>query len=204
MPVIDDSAIAAAITLTEAKAQCRISGTDEDTHLGELIAAATEACEAETGLVLIQRTLRLELDAWPFYPHESGLDRVAIWLPRAPVQSITTFTYVDTAGTTVELVDGTDYEMQIAKRITKLVPAYGQSWPAIRSGLPGAIKVTFVAGYGEETTDIPAMLRHGIRMRLASYYRNAEDEVTGVSVAKFEESSRSIFDKFGLSFLGEK
>ena len=53
------------ITLTEAKAQCRVDGTAEDALLTIYIQAAREQCERLIGRKLITQTVEQRLDAFP-------------------------------------------------------------------------------------------------------------------------------------------
>lgn len=183
------------VTLTEAKAQCSITSTDHDTLLGDCIADSRSDCETETGRSLITQTLRLELEAWPCYPHEYGVDRFAIWLPRPPVASVTSVKYLDTSGTEITMVENTDYIVQISDPITRIVPGYGVPWPAVRADHPAAIKIVYVAGWTSSTT-VPPGLRRGIRMRLAHYFMNRSDEISGESTAKFLSASEKEFAKY--------
>lgn len=172
------------VSLAEVKAQCRIDGTAEDTHLAGLITKARRRCESFTGRSLITQTRRIELDCWP----RDGV----IFLPRGPVQSISSFTYVDTGGTTQTLTEGTHYEKQITDESARLIPAYGTVWPAVRQTL-GPIKVTYVCGYGDEGSDVEPDLRHGILSLIESYDRNRGDEVSNATFSKLSTASEYLF-----------
>jgi len=68
------------VTLTEAKAHCRVDSTDDDTLLTSLIAAATNAVGEQVGL-------RLGEEAWT-WSIARPVSRT-LYLPKAPVRAIT-------------------------------------------------------------------------------------------------------------------
>jgi len=57
-------------------------------------------------------------------------------------------------------------------------PAYGKTWPAIRSGLYDAVKVEFTAGYGA-ASDVPEDLKHAVLFMIAHLYEMREPVVAG-------------------------
>ena len=61
--------------------------------------------------------------------------------------------------------------------------ADGESWPAV-SDNPQAVVITFVAGYGTGTTDVPEGIRLAIRMLTSHWYESREPIVIGTIVAK--------------------
>ncbi len=61
------------VTLAEVRQFLRLDDDSEDTLLTGLIKAARETLEVQTGLALINQTLRLYLDSWP----TSGVVRIA-------------------------------------------------------------------------------------------------------------------------------
>src|SRR5688572_20333616 len=78
------------VTLAEVKDVCRVSDSAFDTQLTSFALAARRWCEEFTRLALINQTWDLTLDAWP----------KRIVLPRPPVSSVTSVTYVDGNGDT--------------------------------------------------------------------------------------------------------
>ena len=76
--------VAEPVTLAEAKAFLRLTGTSEDELVAGLIRAAREDVERSTGLALIAQTWRLVLDALP--------SDDAVCLMRGPVQAVLSVT----------------------------------------------------------------------------------------------------------------
>src|SRR5688500_7412341 len=85
------------ITLPEAKMHCRAMEIDEDALLTSLVTAATSWAESYTRRAFVTQTWDLKLES--FYDCDYYRDG-AVWLPKAPVASITSITYVDSNGTT--------------------------------------------------------------------------------------------------------
>lgn len=150
------------ISLDDAKAHVRASDYDEDDdYLTALVEAAASHIEGPTGVgrVMVTQTWRGTLDSLPS----------SFSIPLGPVQSITSITYVDQAGET-QTVPPADYHTDF-DRHPALVAFFKR--PTDVANVPGAVKVTFVAGYGEPA-DVPAMVRHAARLLVGSWFKNRE------------------------------
>lgn len=145
------------------KLQARIDSTAEDALLAIYIQAAREACEQIIGRPLITQTIARVSDDWP--------DDDDIELLRAPVQSITSITYLDadgasqTASTALYTLDNADEHG----------PAWvllqdGQTWPTL-GDYGNAVTVTFVAGYGAASS-VPAAIKQWILLAVAHMFEN--------------------------------
>jgi uncharacterized phiE125 gp8 family phage protein len=146
------------ISLAELKAQVRYFEPDEDALLAGYIRSATDHIEATTGLRLITQTWAYSVDGFPCRSWEPGYIR----LPIAPVQAITSISYLNTAGTPTVLAPGI-YSFR-GDRIT-LAP--NATWPSIWYGLD-VITIEFTVGYGPDHNYVPESLRHAIAL-LAAY-----------------------------------
>jgi uncharacterized phiE125 gp8 family phage protein len=118
--------------------------TTFDTELGGYIAGARADAEAITGTRLITQCVELRADCFADLLH----------LPIGPVQSISSFTYLDAAGVVQTLVEDTDFELFGAGLEQGLRPMFGGTWPAgaIRAS---SIVVTVAVGYGAAGTALP-------------------------------------------------
>lgn len=153
------------VSLAEAKAHCRISGSDEDGLLAGYLMAARSHAETYLGRALATQTLQLALDGdWP-------CDRIA--LPRPPLQSVTSITYSDTAGATQTLA-ADQYRVDSTAHQGFIERAYGVTWPAVRDQAR-TIVVTYVAGY----TQIPEPIRAAILLLVGHFYENREAVIVG-------------------------
>lgn len=156
------------ISLTEAKSQCHVDGTDEDTLLTMFIVAARRAAEQRTGRALINQTWELALDEWG--------DEIALAYP--PVSSITSVKYLDTAGVE-QTLSNTVYALDTYGMEHVLRLAYNQSWPSVRE-TENTIKIRYVAGYGT-ASDVPADIKAWMLLAIGTMYANRESASQGAS-----------------------
>lgn len=133
------------ISVAEAKRHLRVTGTDEDTHIKTLIRAATAHVEALTRRALVTRTAVMRMDAFP-----SG----AIEVPLAPLRSVTSIAYIDTAGDS-QTWAASKYDVDVRSRPGRIEPAYGEVYPSTRDDM-NAVTVTFVCGHATLFTVVAA------------------------------------------------
>ncbi len=156
------------VTRTEAKAHLRVDFSDDDDLIDNLITAAREYCEAFTNRRFITETKTYKLDVFPAGD--------LIELPCAPVQSpITSIAYVDVNGTT-QTFSSASYSLRNDRAKGEVVLGYGYSWPTTRDQ-PAAVTITYVAGYGDLTTDVPEAIRAAIKLLVADMYEHREAQV---------------------------
>lgn len=191
-------------TLDETKKALRIENyDDEDALLLDYITAARERVETETYRQLIDATWELRMDAWPvpgaapfgfgWAPGTFGLGYQSSWfpgwpadyqvgtdfldIPRAPLGSITSITYVDLTGTT-QTWDPSQYDVDAPVgprgQRGRVAPKYGIAWPAARYQM-NAIVVRFVAGYGATADAVPRQLKRAMFLIIGEMFENRED-----------------------------
>lgn len=142
------------VSLADAKSHMRVTTTDENDLITALIVAARFHIEAATGRQMITASWEWSLPCFPSH------DTFAVPLP--PLQSVTHIKYTDSNGDEQTLAD-TVYDVDIVSRRGRIGLAYGQSWPSIRNDM-NAVRITFVAGYGDAASDIPANLIHAHKL----------------------------------------
>ena len=151
------------ISLDDAKAHVGASDYDEvDDLLTSLVEAATDFIEGPSGagVAMVTQTWRATLDHLPS----------SFAIPLGPVQSITSITYVDRDGQT-QTIDPTDYHTDFDRH--PALVAFIKDRPTDLARVPGAVKVTFVAGYGDPA-DTPAKARHAARLLIGSWFKTRE------------------------------
>lgn len=174
------------ISLAEAKAHLRITGTDEDSLITALVAAATEHFDGRTGILgraIMAQTWRLEA-AGPV------CGKIAIDMP--DVTSIDSVTYLSSG---VETTWGSsEYRLGANGALSFVEPASGTSWPAA-DDREDAFRVTFVAGWAD-TGSVPAPIKSAVLLLVGQLYRLGErnlflarEEVPGVMTRQFVVSS---------------
>jgi len=166
MMLIEETAPAAeALPVAALRGHLRLaSGFDgpddaaETAALTGFLRAAIATIEARTGKVLLKRRFRMQLDDWR--------DRLGQSLPLAPVHSVEK----------IEIDDGSGTVTVLAAEGWRLVPD-GQRPVILPTGviLPhvprrGSVTVTFVAGFGDTWTQVPADLAQAVILLAARYY----------------------------------
>ena len=155
------------VTLAEAKAQCRVDGSDENFLITAYIHAATEAAEQIAGRAIMPQIWQLTHDGMPAF----------FELTRPNVLSIVSLTYIDTNGI-MQTLPSTNYALDDADDIgfAYVVPAWGVSWPATGGQMNSAV-LTYQAGYAS-AAQVPASVKAWVLLMTASLYANRELEGT--------------------------
>lgn len=151
------------LTLPELKHQCAIHGGEHDTYLMRLMQAATAAAERHTGRAFLTQTWRLTLDRFPL--HE-------IRLPRPPLSSVTSIVYTDEDGDEQTLTSSL-YVVAADSHPGRITPVQNEVWPSTYLE-PESVRVTYVAGYGDDPEDVPEEARQAVAMMAADWFRNRE------------------------------
>ena len=136
----------------------------QDGLLEGFLRSALAAIEARTGKALIERTFSWSVTRWR--------DGVEQGLPIAPISAIVDVSVTDVAGAET-VVDPTRYTLRPDMQRPVLVARSG-CLPAISQG--GAVKVSMLAGFGPEWSDLPADLSQAVLL-LASHYYEYRHEV---------------------------
>lgn len=163
------------LTLAEAKAHCRVDVSDDDTLITALIEAARQTAETYTHRAIPAQTWDLKLDS--FYDRDFYADG-SIWLPKPPVSSVTSVTYLDGAGDSQTWTATTGWLSDLPTgpwaRRARIYPAYGVSWPTTYRQT-NAIAIRFVAGY----TTVPEAIKAGMKLLIGHWYQNREAAIVG-------------------------
>lgn len=152
---------AAALTLEQLRRHCRIdppdSANEADDDLEAGLAAATAYAQHYTGISIGSQTLELALDEFP----AAGMQ-----LPQGPVTSITSVSYVDTAGDT-QTLSSSLYSLDDYSCPQWLLPAVDTDWPDTYA-TANAVKVRYVAGAGT----LDAAVGQALRLLVGLYFDN--------------------------------
>ena len=151
------------VTLSEAKAHCRVDTSDDDTYISTLITAAREWCEQYLDRSLIHQQYVMRLDA---FPHE-------IELPRPPMATSGTTTAVTLTYTlgddSTATLSATEYRVDRNSTPGVVRQLRAGTWPANLDD-QNAISVTWWAGYGASGSSVPAAIKHAILMLVSHWY----------------------------------
>jgi uncharacterized phiE125 gp8 family phage protein len=165
--VILTPAVSPALELDKVKEHAKISDSDSDSYLLSLIEVVTNTAEQITGRDLINKTYKGFLDCFPACSTRS------IEIRKSKLQSITSIQYlVDNVLTTLP---SANYYITESNNFSTINLVDGESWPNNVDRRKQAIVITFVAGYGDDSCDIPASLKQAMLSNVASLFDNAGD-----------------------------
>ncbi len=141
------------VTTAEAKSQARVDSSAEDTLIADYNTAARQLVEQYTGTRLVSQTVDFRGSAFA--------DLAA--LPVAPIISVTSVKYLDSAGAEQTLSTNV-YEAVTTGLVPSIRLKVGQSWPSPRDAVD-AVRVVAVAGYAT----VPEPIRHAIMLTVAKW-----------------------------------
>lgn len=192
------------VSLQDAKDHLRVTWSTDDAQITRKLAAARRYCEVVARTTFVDTVFDLVEDSFPFsggymnrqvrqfYGQFSGgtgsvapltlaLNCGGISLPRGPVESVTSITYLDPNGNTVVL-DPSQYDVTTGNP-GRVAPAFGKVWPVTLPQI-GAVRVRFVAGYGPDATTVPENVQEAVLLYLGFLYENRESAVQGTAPAE--------------------
>jgi len=152
------------VTLEEAKLHLRVDGTEEDSLIAALIAAARQKAEEYTRMAFITQTWELAVDT------ACGV----LYLPRPPVQAVEAVTLDG------EVVAPENYALVDPEVLHVKMPLYAVN--------PGGVVIRYRAGYGNALADVPQSIRQAILMLLAHMYEAREGQAPQV---EYEAQARA-------------
>lgn len=151
------------ISLTEAKLQLRVSGSEEDEFITSLIVAAREHAENHMNRSLITQT-------WDYY-----LDYFSnvMMIQKSPVASITSIKYQDEDNAEQTLAS-TYYDADLVSEPARVTLAYGKDWPDTYNKT-NAVVMRLVTGYGLAVS-VPSQIKQGMYLYITYLYEHRGDE----------------------------
>lgn len=175
------------LTLTQAKKQVELAAADasHDTHLTRLIKTARIVTEHYCRAAWITQSWTLTLDRFP---------TTTIVVPRGPLQSVTSISYVDSDGNGQTLSSGV-YRVGTGTRPGRIELAYNQSWPTTRSVIE-AVTVVYVAGYGAAASNVPGPVVDAMLMLIDHWFNHRGPVLVGSSSLELPWSVRALLDPY--------
>jgi uncharacterized phiE125 gp8 family phage protein len=157
------------VDLADMKAHLGVTFDSDDALIEAKIKAARQHVERFAGIAMVEQTLKAVLDGFPCGP---------LQLPRPPLIDVLSVVYLDPVLETQTLAPSA-YTVRGAGATGHLVAA---AWP-MTEPVPGAVEITFRAGYGDDADAVPEPLREAVRRLAADLYENREASLVGVSGA---------------------
>lgn len=154
--------VARPVTIEDARLHLDLDDNYYDSQLDILIDVARRRVEQDTRRSLITQTHVLSMDTFP----SNGI----IELPTAPVQSVTSVTYVDTNDATQTLSAST-YSVDSNNTPSRIVINDDESFPTVRAHYDD-IKVTYVSGYGSTVASVDPVAKFAILMLVSHLFNS--------------------------------
>lgn len=164
------------LTLTEAKLYLRVDSTTENSLITGMIVAARQWVETYTRRALITQT-------WDFR-YQSFMDtREPLILPKAPLQSVTSITYLDEDGVSQTLASS-NYTVRTLSGATAgrgyIELNDDVSLPSLYTDAIAPVIVRAVCGYGV-AVDVPDGIKMAIYLMLGDLYEQRQETMMSVS-----------------------
>jgi uncharacterized phiE125 gp8 family phage protein len=154
------------VCVDDVKNDLRIDFPDDDGIIGENIQAARQYIEEQ--LIWQAMLTQTAVDKFDNFGGEFALH----W---APVQTITSIVYLDGNGDSQTL--STDvYELAYDNGEGIVRTKDGQVWPTTQLH-QDSVTITYVAGFGDDPSDVPVSIRKAIRVLAGSWYLNPDGSV---------------------------
>jgi uncharacterized phiE125 gp8 family phage protein len=162
--IVTDEPAVEPVLVEDVKDQLRLDGTADDTMIESLIIASRQATENVLKKKLISTGVR------------AGYDRFTplFYLPLAPVISIDSITYIDSAGDQ-QTLDSSYYTTDLESEPARIMLAEGSSYPETNLQ-PGAVKVNYTVGYGTSSGTVPSPCKQAIISTVIDLYEHPEME----------------------------
>lgn len=176
------------ITVTDVEDWLRIDPEDsQGAVIALLITEARERFERVTGRALLTQTWRLTLPCFP----------AMIELPRPPAASVTSITYVDTAGNTQTLSTAA-YRLVTDQWPGRIEQVIGQVWPATYPQYE-AVKVTYTAGWSAATS-VPTEIKLALLQHVAYRFLRRGEGLVGEQAGGGANAAETYLDGLFLKF----
>lgn len=161
------------ITLIEAKNHLKITYSEDDDLIGTLIEASRKLVEVKLKQSLVTQTYDLFLNGWydevlTNYPGRYVAQQ-AVYIPRGPVQSVTSVQFLDTTST-VQTLATTSYIVSKGAP-GRITPSYGHYFPTTLPVIDSVI-IRYVAGYGVDGTEVPANIKQAMLLLIGLWYES--------------------------------
>lgn len=171
------------VSLEEAKAHLRVDIDEQDESIMAFLVAARQHLEEICNRSFVSSTWDGFIDDdWPWVLDLDTYRHVRmIEIPKAPLASVTSISYVDGAGAT-QVLASNQYVVDGTGAIGRIYPAYGVTWPTVRCQ-PKAITVRFVAGYGTDAEAVPTPIKQAIKLLISHFHEQRQPVQIGSTVA---------------------
>jgi uncharacterized phiE125 gp8 family phage protein len=180
-----------AISVADCKKHLQIEAIETyyDSDIEAYIRTAQEYVEEWTNLTLFQTTITAKWNRFPEAPVES------LRLPAWPVSDVTSISYRNTEGTSINLSKTTDVQLSLQSVPSFVQPLPNSEWPETQIDRVDAVTIVFVAGYGTTSATVPHRIRQAIKLLVGHWFKNREAVVTGTISKEIELAVHSLLNQ---------
>lgn len=178
------------LTDSEAANQVRVptEGGYYNEELRRLIKAARLEVERRLNRQLLNATYDFKFDRFP-----CGYDS-RIYIPKAPLSSVTSITYTDADGDSQTLATSV-YKVIASREPGEIALKSSQAWPTVYDE-PDVVTVRFVAGYGATAASVPEGIRQAMLLMITDWFENRMGEGEVSQAVNSLLASHSVGDEF--------
>ena len=157
------------VTLADAKTQLRVTYSDEDAFIQNLVNAATKYAEDFMRRGLSLQSSELWLEGVP----------PSIIFPIVPLMGVLSIQYYN-ASNVLSTLAGSTYVVDTKSEPGMVVPAYGQTWPDTFDR-PNSVRIVFEVGY-PDSTFVPKQIKQAILILVTHWHENRGNVTTPSAV----------------------
>ena len=166
------------VSLTAMKNWLRVSVSNDDADIADLITEAREQCELITNCALVRASYVQYLDNFPGWEHEFdsygttgangypayhdgfGYNRHGRWkgeikIKRPPLVEVQSLWFIGTDGRPYTMNPGQDFVIDVASQPGRIRPIPYTIWP-LTLHVPAAVAIRYIAGYAPNSDGIAA------------------------------------------------
>ena len=187
------------IGIEQARDHLRADDTMNEAEVDHWIKDARSKVELFSGRAMLTRTIDVFLDA---FPNQIETDAVlqggigTILMPRPPLISVASITYIDTTGASIVLATD-QYDVDVEKEPGRIQPGFGLTWPNTREVF-NAVTIRADCGYGAGVADIPPEFISAMLLILTDRFDNRGTFVIGTTSSKLAQDLESVLADYRL------
>jgi uncharacterized phiE125 gp8 family phage protein len=179
------------VSVEQVKAMLGITTDTKDAAIGMQISIARTLAEEFTGRAFVSQTIQYQIDRFPpgripwwdgtvQAPLRAFVTQEPLLLPRPPLVTLTSVQYYDESNT-LRTIDPNSYYVDAITEPARVVLKPGVSWPSdVRDR--AAVLVTYVAGYGANSSLVPLPIQQAIIAHVSEYLDRPNVNVVSESI----------------------
>ncbi len=202
-PVLTSAPTAVLVSLSDAKAHCRVDDSadvEDDAVLEALVKSATQHLDGFTGILgrcLATQQWQVDIADWPYGARElegaSDHCFADICLP-----------FPDVSTVEVKYFDADNVEQTVLTSAYAILEDMGGAFirfnssfdhPAVYADRADAVQITLTAGYGDETK-VPDDIKLAIKMMVSHWFDNRESVVVGTGAVEVPMSAQALLEPY--------